>query len=135
MERLIYSTDKITSYRYLPIDRNVVAGANVVPIFATQWFINFWIPKILTPQFPPYLYLTHCLLFLYFAVPFFVRTCNHTLRQTVFICTAATPWLNGKHVVFGKVTNGLELVKKLEAYGTDSGRPKASVVIADCGAK
>jgi len=59
----------------------------------------------------------------------------NTNGSQFFICTAATPWLNGKHVVFGKVTNGLELVKKLEAYGTDSGRPKASVVIADCGAK
>ena len=57
------------------------------------------------------------------------------MKQTVFICTAQTPWLNGKHVVFGKVTSGLEIIKKVEAYGTDTGRPKANVVIKDCGAK
>jgi cyclophilin family peptidyl-prolyl cis-trans isomerase len=51
----------------------------------------------------------------------------------VFICTAQTPWLNGKHVVFGRVTKGLDIVKKMEAYGTDSGRPKATVTINDCG--
>lgn len=58
----------------------------------------------------------------------------NTNGSQFFICTAQTPWLNGKHVVFGKVTNGLDLVKKLEAYGTDSGRPKATVTISDCGA-
>jgi cyclophilin family peptidyl-prolyl cis-trans isomerase len=57
------------------------------------------------------------------------------MKPTVFICTADTPWLNGKHVVFGKVTGGLNIVKKMEAYGTDSGRPKATVTIRDCGSK
>jgi len=59
----------------------------------------------------------------------------NTNGSQFFICTADTPWLNGKHVVFGKVTNGLNLVKKMEAYGTDSGRPKATVTIRDCGSK
>ncbi|KAG2201276.1 cyclophilin-like domain-containing protein [Mucor mucedo] len=50
-----------------------------------------------------------------------------------FITTVPCSWLDGKHVVFGKVVEGLDLVKKIESYGTDSGKPKAKVVIADCG--
>jgi cyclophilin family peptidyl-prolyl cis-trans isomerase len=51
-----------------------------------------------------------------------------------FICTAQTPWLNGKHTVFGKVTKGLELVKKIEAYGSEMGKPREEVKITNCGA-
>jgi len=50
-----------------------------------------------------------------------------------FVTTVDTPWLDGKHVVFGKCIEGLDLVKKIESYGSDSGKPKAKVVIADCG--
>lgn len=53
---------------------------------------------------------------------------------TVFICTAATPWLNGKHTVFGKVTDGMDIVRKVEAYGTEMGRPKATITITKSGA-
>eukprot|EP00526_Cylindrotheca_closterium_P019446 CAMPEP_0113645318 /NCGR_PEP_ID=MMETSP0017_2-20120614/23880_1 /TAXON_ID=2856 /ORGANISM="Cylindrotheca closterium" /LENGTH=217 /DNA_ID=CAMNT_0000557033 /DNA_START=39 /DNA_END=692 /DNA_ORIENTATION=+ /assembly_acc=CAM_ASM_000147 len=58
----------------------------------------------------------------------------NTNGSQFFICTAATPWLNGKHTVFGKVTNGMELVRKVEAYGTDFGKPRATVTITDSGA-
>lgn len=50
-----------------------------------------------------------------------------------FITTVATPWLDGKHVVFGKVVEGLDVVKKMEAAGSRSGSTSADVVIADCG--
>ena len=64
---------------------------------------------------------------------FNLNSFQRTNRYSVFICTANTPWLNGKHVVFGKVTKGMNVVKKMEAYGTDMGKPRATVVISDCG--
>jgi cyclophilin family peptidyl-prolyl cis-trans isomerase len=51
-----------------------------------------------------------------------------------FITTAETPWLNGKHVVFGRVVQGLDVVDKLQNVAVDrSGRPGQRVVIEDCG--
>jgi peptidylprolyl isomerase len=50
-----------------------------------------------------------------------------------FVTTVLTPWLDGRHVVFGEVTSGMDVVKAIEALGTQSGRPKAPVTITDCG--
>jgi peptidylprolyl isomerase len=50
-----------------------------------------------------------------------------------FLCTAQTAWLDGKHVVFGSVKKGLEVVKAVEAVGSQSGATREAVVIADCG--
>jgi len=58
----------------------------------------------------------------------------NTNGSQFFICTAQTPWLNGKHTVFGKVTKGLDLVKKIEAYGNEMGKPKEEIKITDAGA-
>lgn len=41
-----------------------------------------------------------------------------------FITTASTPWLNNRHTIFGEVTSGSDVVKKLEAQGSPSGTPK-----------
>jgi len=40
---------------------------------------------------------------------------------------------NGKHVVFGKVVAGINVVKKMEAVGTEDGKTKQRVVIGNCG--
>ncbi|KAK1681981.1 hypothetical protein QYE76_042829 [Lolium multiflorum] len=50
-----------------------------------------------------------------------------------FITLKATPHLDGKHVVFGKVLDGKALLKKLEAVGSGSGKPTSPVKIVDCG--
>nr|AGZ87977.1 peptidyl-prolyl cis-trans isomerase A [Conus textile] len=50
-----------------------------------------------------------------------------------FLCTAETAWLDGKHVVFGTVVEGMDVVQKIEAKGSQSGKTSAKVVIADCG--
>ena len=50
-----------------------------------------------------------------------------------FLCTVKTQWLDGKHVVFGQVVEGMETVKKVESFGSQSGKTSKKIVIADCG--
>lgn len=50
-----------------------------------------------------------------------------------FICTGETPWLNGKHVVFGRVLEGMDVVEIVSSCGRRSGKPSAKVKILDCG--
>ncbi|MBD0269381.1 peptidylprolyl isomerase [Pseudanabaena sp. FACHB-2040] len=50
-----------------------------------------------------------------------------------FLTTVETPWLDGKHVVFGAVVEGMDVVRAIEQVGTPSGKTRQSVVIADCG--
>jgi cyclophilin family peptidyl-prolyl cis-trans isomerase len=57
----------------------------------------------------------------------------NTNGSQFFICTVETTWLDGKHVVFGNVTKGLDVVKKVETFGSQSGKTTKKIVIADCG--
>eukprot|EP00047_Mylnosiga_fluctuans_P010789 m.17931 g.17931 ORF g.17931 m.17931 type:complete len:171 (+) comp3290_c0_seq1:47-559(+) len=50
-----------------------------------------------------------------------------------FVCTAQTPWLDGKHVVFGMVVDGLEVVKQMELYGSAAGKTAKKILIDNCG--
>lgn len=58
---------------------------------------------------------------------------KNTNGSQFFITTVATPHLDGKHVVFGEVVEGMEVVRAMEAVGSQSGRTSSPVVIADCG--
>jgi cyclophilin family peptidyl-prolyl cis-trans isomerase len=44
-----------------------------------------------------------------------------------------SPRLDGKHVVFGEVKDGMDVVRTIEGYGSQSGKTKATITIADCG--
>merc|ERR1712194_624898 len=50
-----------------------------------------------------------------------------------FLCTAKTQWLDKKHVVFGAVIQGMDVVKRIEAVGSQQGKTSKAVVIADSG--
>ena len=57
------------------------------------------------------------------------------IRYTNLLCCGPqdTPWLDGAHVVFGKVTDGLDVIDKIEEIGSQSGATSKSVVVKDCG--
>ena len=57
----------------------------------------------------------------------------HSIGSHCFICTDKTSHLDGKHVVFGQVVEGFDVVKAIEAVGSQSGKTSKPVAIADCG--
>jgi peptidylprolyl isomerase len=58
---------------------------------------------------------------------------RNTNGSQFFLCTVPTPWLDGKHVVFGQVVEGMDVVKAVEKLGSSSGKTSKTVTIADCG--
>ena len=58
----------------------------------------------------------------------------NTNGSQFFITFVKCPWLDGKHVVFGKVVEGQSVVEKLHKIGSGQGKPAKKAVIEDCGA-
>jgi cyclophilin family peptidyl-prolyl cis-trans isomerase len=57
----------------------------------------------------------------------------NTNGSQFFLCTVKTAWLDGKHVVFGSVVDGMDVVKAVESVGSGSGATRSPVMIAACG--
>lgn len=57
----------------------------------------------------------------------------NTNSSQFFITTVTTHWLDGKHVVFGNVIQGMDVVSRIESFGTQNGQTMQNIVIADCG--
>ncbi|XP_035881712.1 peptidyl-prolyl cis-trans isomerase E isoform X3 [Phyllostomus discolor] len=57
----------------------------------------------------------------------------NTNGSQFFLTCDKTDWLDGKHVVFGEITEGLDVLRKIEAQGSKDGKPKEKVIISDCG--
>lgn len=58
----------------------------------------------------------------------------NTNGSQFFICTEKTPWLDGKHVVFGEVESGMDVVRAIEQCGSTDGATRREVIISNCGA-
>ena len=57
---------------------------------------------------------------------------KNTNGSRFFITTADTPFLDGKNVAFGRVLENMELVRKIESYGSHSGQTDADVRVSNC---
>jgi len=58
---------------------------------------------------------------------------KNTNGSQFFICTVKTEWLDNKHVVFGSVVEGMDVVKKCEQYGSQTGKTSVEIKVAKSG--
>ncbi|XP_053464629.1 peptidyl-prolyl cis-trans isomerase A-like [Nycticebus coucang] len=61
------------------------------------------------------------------------NTGPNTNGSQFFFCTTKTEWLDGKHVVFGKVKEGMNVVEAMERFGSKNGKTSKKITITDCG--
>jgi len=57
----------------------------------------------------------------------------NTNGSQFFVCIEKTTWLDGKHVVFGETIEGKDIIDRVEAVGSQSGKTSTDVIITDCG--
>lgn len=57
----------------------------------------------------------------------------NTNGSQFFLCTVKTAWLDGKHTVFGSVVEGMDVVREIESFGSQSGKTSVPVVIKASG--
>lgn len=70
------------------------------------------------------------------SAPYLLSSANagpNTNGSQFFLTTVQTLWLDKKHVVFGHVESGIEVIKEIEKLGSVSGKTNAKIVIQDCG--
>lgn len=75
----------------------------------------------------------HSFYFHYVGILSMANRGSNTNSSQFFICTVKTHWLDKKHVVFGKVVEGMKVVRKMEEFGSQSGKTIEEIEIADCG--
>jgi len=57
----------------------------------------------------------------------------NTNGSQFFLTTVKTSWLDNRHVVFGQVVEGMDVVKKVESYGSQHGKTSKKIVVDDSG--
>jgi len=57
----------------------------------------------------------------------------NTNGSQFFLTLDKTEWLDNKHVVFGQLLAGLDVLRKVEKYGTKAGKPTEKLIVSACG--